>query len=98
MATYTLGAGDRGAYAKALVAATVDTVDLDGTAPAVEIVSSGSAAIYVTVDGTAPTVGGAKTWEIPAGTGPIVRTIRGNGIGLVKLISSGTPTYSVTQL
>ena len=94
MASYTTG--DVGVYANTLVANTVDTVMFTTDALAVEVYSNGSAAIYVTVDGSTPTVGGGSTWELPALQ--CVRTIRltGPGIPVVKLISAGTPIYSVS--
>jgi len=95
LATHTLTAGQRGAYAKTLVAATVDTVALVGSASSVEVYSNGTAAIYFTIDGSAPTVGGGHCFEIPAG-GPAVRTVRGP-TATVKLISAATPTYSVSE-
>jgi hypothetical protein len=99
MATYTLSAGQRGAYAKTLVASTVDTVDLDGSASTVEVVTDGTAAVYFTVDGTTPTVAGATTYEVPLTGGYTAREVHGHPqIDAVKLISAGTPKYSVTQL
>jgi hypothetical protein len=101
MASYTLADTDRGAYAKTLVAGTVDTVTFARSAESVEVVGDGTAAVYFTVGTvenppTAPTVGGGPAFELPAG-GPSVRTVPAPGAGapVVKLISSGTPKYSV---
>lgn len=99
MANYTVAAGEHGAYAKTLVASTVDTVTFtDRDLDTVEVFSSGAVAVYVTVDGSTPTVGGAATWELPAG-GPAVRTITvpTAGATVVKLISASTPVYSVSE-
>lgn len=90
-----INAGSVGTYGNTLVASTVDTVTFTTDALAVEVYSSGSAAIYVTVDGSTPTVGGGGTFELPAVS--CVRTIRlaNPGVPVVRLVSSGTPTYSV---
>lgn len=98
MATYEVESGDVGAHAKTLSAATVDTVTFAADVEIVEIVSDGASAMYVTADGSAPTVAGANTWLLPAGA-PSTRTLRtvlSNG-ATVKLISAGTPTYSVSR-
>ena len=101
MATYAIAVGEIGAYEKTLAAATVDTVNFGAAvADSVEITSDGTAAIYVTLDGSAPTVAGAKTLIVPAGTGPIVRRLRANKRNTntqVQLISPGTPKYSVAE-
>lgn len=101
MATYALAAGERAAHAKTLVASTVDTITFTDDVDAVEVVSDGVAAIYVRVDGSAPTVAGAFSYVMPAGV-QSVRTIpmpgRDAGSSVVKLISAGVPTYSVTRV
>lgn len=95
MATYTVAAGDLAAHNKVLVASTVDTVDFGGDIPAdVEVQTDGTAAIYVTLDGTTPTVGGVNTYRIPAAI-CVLRLPAGTHA--LKLISLGTPTYSVTR-
>lgn len=99
MATYALTAGQHGAYAKTLVASTVDTVTFVDDLSHVEVYGDGTSAIYVTVDGTTPTVGGASTWELPTGaaaTRTITTTDRSGATITVKLISAGTPSYSVS--
>lgn len=99
MADYTVAAGAHGAYAKQLAANVVDSVTFTGTdLDEVEVTTNGAAAVYVTTDGTTPTVGGAGTWEIPA-YGPSVRIIKvpTAGATVVKLKSAGTPTYSVAE-
>lgn len=97
MASYSVAAGAIGAYAKTLVASTVDTITFADDVVGVEVVSDGSAAVYFTVDGTAPTVAGASTYLIPAGL--MVRSVKSapsNGV-VVKVISAGTPVYSVAR-
>jgi hypothetical protein len=98
MASYTVAAGKIGVYAKRAVASTVDTVTFAEDVQEVEIVTDGAAALYVTVDGSTPTVAGANTWLLPATAS--VRVLRaqvGNNGTVVKLISSGAPTYSVSR-
>lgn len=95
MATYAVAEDTIAVHDKTLVASTVDTVTFHDTPQSVEVLTDGTAAIYVTVDGTAPTVGGANTLKLPAVIS--ARTIKhGNRGQPVKLISSGTPTYSVS--
>lgn len=97
MSAYTVAASERGAHAKTLVAATVDTVTFSRDCDTVEILShDGAGAIYFTVDGTTPTVAGANTLVIPAAAGALEVEVPTAGNTVVKLISSGTPTYSVT--
>ena len=110
MAEHTVPVGHVGAHAKTLVAATVDTVTFAlGTAgtqgsarmpQAVEVYSDGSADIYVTVDGVAPTVAGTHCWRLPGQAGATTISTADNDPGdpvVVKLISSGTPVYSVSR-
>lgn len=98
MASYSVSASEHGAYAKTLVASTVDTVTFDKDVDTVEVVSDGSAAIYVTVDGSTPTVAGAATYELPADAIAVRRiVVPTSGDTVVKLISSGTPVYSVAE-
>ena len=95
MADYSIAADARAVHNKTLVATTVDTVTCARDPRAVEILSDGAAKIYVTVDGSTPTVGGTKTWIVPAV--PCARVIpHDRADAPVKLISPGTPTYSVT--
>lgn len=100
MAEYKLERGKVGVYSKTLVAATVDTVKSEGYLPALEIVSNGAEKIFVTIDGSAPTVGGENTYEIPKAA--CVRVIPNSGDRsidetVVKLISAGTPEYSIAR-
>jgi hypothetical protein len=97
MANYT---GSR-IVSAALVAATADTVTLDADYTAVEILNrSGSAEIFATVDGgPAPTVGGTNCDVLPAAIGSLTIDASAYGVPtVVKLISSGTPTYTVKGL
>lgn len=94
MATYTLTSG-RAAYEKTLTANTVDTVNLGSAFSEVEVISDGAASIFFTVDGSIPTVGGASTYYLPAAATSRSVPVRGGSAATVKLISSGTPLYSV---
>lgn len=99
MASYSVAAGKIGAYAKLAVASTVDTITFADEVQEVEVSSDGAAALYVTTDGSTPTVAGANTWVLPSG-GAWVRVLRaqvGNGGTTIKVISSGAPTYSVSR-
>lgn len=98
MASYTVAADLHGAYAKTLVANTVDTVTFTDDIDRVEVTSNGAAAVYVTVDGSTPTVAGAGTFELPAGAASVrVIAVPTAGGTVVKLISAGTPVYSVAE-
>lgn len=102
MATYT--AGTVGVHAKQLAAGVVDTVTFAGepevragVVRVVEVVGDGTAAIYFTVTGT-PVVGSGDSYELPAGVISSRQvSAAANAATAVKLISSGTPKYSVTR-
>lgn len=84
-----------------LTANTVDTITLDSDYISVEILNrDGTAEIYATVDTTTPpTVGGTNCEVLPAAIGSL--TLDASGYGsptTVKLISSGTPAYTVKGL
>ncbi len=93
MATYS------GAWIKhaQLAAATVDTVTLSADYAEVEVVNrTGDAEIFFTVDGATPAVAGNDTHVLPAAIGGV--TVNPNADGgntVVKLISAGTPKYTV---
>ncbi len=110
MASYTVSVSEVGAHAKTLVAATVDTVTFtlgSTSSPGwanvpkrVEILTDGADDIYVTVDGSAPTVAGANCWRVPAIQGSTVLSVVDSNpydAVVVKLISAGTPEYSVSR-
>jgi hypothetical protein len=100
VATVNLTAGDMASGPTALVANTVDTINFSLFTPYIEVSTDGSATMAVTVDGTTPAVGGPRSYPIPASMSQ--RTIRlGPALGRnpsVKLISGGTPTYTVTAV
>lgn len=83
-----------------LVADTVTTISDIGTGIAdveqVDVLNrDGTAEIYFTVDGTDPTVEGDNTEVLPAAIGALSVPVETTAKPTVKLISSGTPKYSV---
>lgn len=82
-----------------LSAGTVATITLGVIANQVEILNvDGAAEVYVTVDGSTPTVGGDGAWCLPAAIGSLELEPRTSSRTVVKLISSGTPRVSVGVL
>jgi hypothetical protein len=102
MASYTIGPGQIGLYATQLTANTVDTVTISNGAGSshsfdpLEVWADGTAAVYFTVDGSTPTVASQSTYEIPSGASAVRDHIVASAPTTVKLISSGTPKYSIT--
>lgn len=97
MTDHPVGEDKIAAHGFTLVGATVDTVTFFDNPPEVEVLSDGAAEIYVTTDGSTPTVGGDNTYIVPAL--PCARVIsRSDPTAPVKLISSGTPKVSVTRV
>lgn len=97
MATYT---GKR-IVSATLTAGTVDTITLDTDYTAVEILNrDGAAEIYATTDGgPTPTVGGDNCDALPAAVGSLTVDASAFGVPtIVRLISSGTPAYTVKGL
>ncbi len=98
MATHTVAAGDLGAHNITLVAGTVETTTFSEDLDEVTIVSlDGAAALYFTVDGRTPTVGGTSTRVMPAAIGAVSIDVPTAGNSVVKVISSGTPTISIQR-
>jgi hypothetical protein len=102
MATYTVAAGTVGAHAKTLTANTEDTVEFDENISAARVLvlaaASGSTApIYITGDGTAATVAGARTHALPAVAGAEAVIELDPGVDDIHLISAGAHTYSVEK-
>lgn len=84
-----------------LTAATIDTVTVSDPQVDVAVTNrGGSDEIYFTIDGSAPTVGGENTFVLPAAVcSRVVSSDKFNtATPVVKLISSGTPAYSVESL
>jgi hypothetical protein len=98
MAKHEVPDNNIGVYSQKLTANTVDEVDFFDSLAAIEVISDGTAKIYFTVDGSTPTVGGQNTHEIPAvASARTVLTRKGESGTVVKLISTGTPVYSVSR-
>lgn len=97
MASYSVGAGKVGAYAKLAVASTVDTITFADNVDRVEVISDGAARLYFTTDGSTPTVAGDNCYVMPATASTrTVKATPSNGT-VVKVISSGAPTYDVAK-
>ncbi len=111
MAEYTVPAGHIGVHEKTAVAGVVDTVTFEvGSASApgwarrlprqVEILTDGAADMYVTVDGSTPVAAATDCHRVPAAAGATVIDVQDDDARdavVVKLISSGTPVYSVSR-
>ena len=97
MADYTVNSKERGALAKQLVANTIDTVIFVYAVGKLEVYSTGEAPIYFTVDGSIPTVAGSNTYELPSSQSAREVSVP-SASDVVKLISSGTPKYSVSRV
>ncbi len=110
MTSYTVPNGHVGAHKKTMAASTVDTVTFQLGSPGtpgwaavprrVEIITDGADDIYVTVDGSDPTVAGTSCWRVPAMPGATVIEVSDSDPTdevVVKLISPGTPVYSVSR-
>lgn len=94
------------AYHSTLAAATVDTVTLDAWGKYLLVINKSTADyIYVTTDGSAPTVEGANTYCVSPGQSKVLfnegvepePALALSGSTVVKLISSGTPKYGVEK-
>lgn len=98
MASYTVPEGHIGAHAKTLVASTVDSVTFTNVDLAeVEVITDGIDDIYLAFGSTTPTVAGTDCWRVPAVAGSYVFPVRTSGQTVVRLISAGTPEYSVSR-
>lgn len=76
----------------------VETVVFHGNIATVDVISDGRAAVYYTVNGGTPTVGGANTFVLPAGATYIDTRGATNQVGTfdtVRLVSDGEATVSV---
>lgn len=87
------------AYHGTLVASTVDTVTLSRTYARVQVINrGGTSEIYWTTNGTNPTVGGDDCYVVasPIGSSDTRANFQApQNTCVVKLISTGNPTYSV---
>lgn len=84
-------------YNSTLAAATIDTVTLSAGPAVIEIMNvDGTSRIDYTTDGSAPVVGGnTKTRTLPATQCVDVVNVKSDGSTVIKLISAGTPKYSI---
>jgi hypothetical protein len=99
MAAHEVKEGEIGCYSKTLVANTEDEVSFAETQAFVEISNfDDTVKLYVTVDGTTPVVGGAKTHEIPPNTARTLKSFDGSGNTPVKLIAEAAAEYSVAKV
>lgn len=86
------------AHGITLTANTVETVTFEYWPHVVEVVSDGAAEVYYTIDGSAPTVGGANCFRLPATPCVDSRSLEHTvGTVTIKLISAGTPKVSVQK-
>ncbi len=110
MAEYAVPSGHIGAHAKTLVGNVVDTVTFQTGSPSspgwgrmpkqIEVLSDGADDIYVTTNGSTPTIGGTHCYRIPPLPGASVIDVQDEDrldAVVVKLLSDGTPTYSVSR-
>lgn len=98
MSVHKVAPGAVGAHELTLAANASDTIEFASNLANVEVVSDGTAAVYFTVDGGAPSVKGADCFYLPAGSA-CSREVESktNQPTIVQLISVGTPTYSVAR-
>jgi hypothetical protein len=110
MSNYTVPPGNVGVHKKTLAPGVIDTVTFalgDPGTPGwnkvprrVEILTDGVDEVYATTDGSAPTVAGGNTYRLPSAGGlvaVVVSVDSASGAAVVKLISSGSPVYSVSR-
>jgi hypothetical protein len=96
VADYIVPATHVAIHAKTLVADTQDTVTFTSAdLTEVEILTDGVADIYVRIGTGSAAVEGTQCWRVPAGSGSAVLPVHTSGDTVIKLISAGTPKYSV---
>lgn len=96
MATWNIAAGDFAKHDVTLTAATVETFVFADNIGRVRIIWDGAAKGYYTVDGSTPTVAGAKCLPLPAVPLESIEDMKAGDT--LKIISAGTPTVSVIGL
>lgn len=99
MATSEIVRGQIAVHNKTLVASTADTVTWADEVQFADVISDGTADVYVATDGNPATVHGANCHRIPAPTtaSPVSRRVDVTG-GTLSLISSGAVAYSVESV
>lgn len=77
----------------------VEDVNLERDAVRVEVLNrDGAAEIFFTVDGPTPTVEGENCHVLPAAIGALEVDSKSSDDTHVRLISSGTPSFSVRRV
>ena len=98
MASHTIADGEWGIHNVTLTAGAEDTFTFPDDVTEVEVLShDGAATIYFTVDGTAATITGRHCRILPAAVSSVTAEPPTAGPTVVRVISSGTPTISVTR-
>ncbi|GGM75644.1 hypothetical protein GCM10012275_52930 [Longimycelium tulufanense] len=99
MPTVNIAAGKVGAHGITLSANVETDVQFADDLVAVEVLShDGAAAVYLTVDGSAPAVEGDNCHVLPAVVGAIQLEPPTYTGTRVRMISAGTPTLSVMRM
>lgn len=97
MTAYAVPSGKKGAH-HVLVANTEDVVTFSADHSQIELLlRDGNGEVYFTVDNTAATVGGTNCLVMPVGIGSAIVDVPATGGTVVRLVSSGTPAYSVSS-
>jgi hypothetical protein len=100
MATHTISTGQIAAsgHPFTLTANTVDTWTFSEDLNSVDIISDGLAPAFYTLDGSAPTVGGANSYLLLGSAITVdTRQPKVADVTVVKIISSSTPTVDVQR-
>ncbi|MBP2581920.1 hypothetical protein J3A78_002398 [Streptomyces sp. PvR006] len=98
MADYQVQAGEWGVHAITLQPGTVTTIAFPDDVDEVEVLShDGAAAIYFTVDGSTPSVEGRGSRVLPAAISSAQVQPPTAGPTVVKLVSAGSPSVSVSR-
>lgn len=99
MASYEIATDETAEWGKVVGAATVDTITITRNREEIRVTKedSGTDELWVTFDGSTPAANGPKSHRIRGVQyAAIVHRPRGgSGTDVVKVISAGTPTYSV---
>lgn len=98
MADYSVPAADIGVHLKKMTANQIDKVTFVGRdLSEVEVLTDGASDIFVRIGTGDPTVAGGNCWRIPAAMGNAIIPVDTSGDTVVKMVSAGTPTYSVSR-
>lgn len=98
MANFDVQTSEIGVHLKKLVAGQIDQVTFLGRdLTEVEIITDGAADIFVRFGGQDPAVGSGSCWRVPPAMGSTVIPVNTSKDTVVRLISAGTPVYSVSR-